>query len=65
MNPPIPGQEQNLEIVWNPDFPPVVGEKVKYVCSAGGQFNRREDNINLADYYLECLDGGIFETPIW
>ena len=65
MTPPTPPDEQNLILVWNPDFPPIVGEKVKYSCNAKGKFNRWETDIGLSDYFLECLDGGGFEAPDW
>ena len=65
-NPPIPDFEKyKLRIVWNPEFPTLVGQKVKYSCDAGGYFNRRRDSMDLADYYLECLEPDTFEEPDW
>ena len=63
--PPIPEDEYNLELIWNPDYAPLIGESVKYSCAAAGKFNRIEDDFGLADYYLECLEGGDFEIPDW
>ena len=65
-NPPIPDYEKyKLKIVWNPDFPPLVGESVKYACAAGGKFNKRMDSLEMADYYLKCIDPDTFEEPSW
>ena len=63
--PPTPEDKFNLELVWNPDYAPLIGEHVKYSCAAAGKFNRIEDNFDLADYYLECLEGGSFAAPEW
>ena len=65
-NPPIPDHDEfKIKIIWNQDFPPIVGESVKYTCDAGGKFNRRADDITTADYYLECLEPDKFEEPDW
>ena len=54
-----------MEIVWNPDYPPLVGERVKYACAAGGRFNKRLDSVEKADYYLECTEPDKFQEPDW
>ena len=65
-DPPIPDHaEFKIKIVWNKDFPPLVGESIKYTCDAGGEFNRRADGIDTADYYLECMEPEKFEEPDW
>ena len=65
-NPPVPDIKQyKLKLVWNPEFPPIVGEKVKYACDAGGYFNRRKDGLELSDFYLECLQPDTFADPDW
>ena len=65
-NPPIPDHhEYKIKIIWNKDFPPLVGESVKYTCDAGGKFNRRADGIDTADYYLECMAPEKYEEPEW
>ena len=53
------------KIVWNKDFPPLVGESIKYTCDAGGQFNRRADSLDTADYSLQCIEPETFEDPDW
>ena len=65
-NPPIPDHSKyKLKIVWNPNFPPLVGESVKYACDAGGKYNKRVDSLAVADYYLECTQPDVFEEPEW
>ena len=65
-NPPIPDHDTyKLKIIWNKDFPPMVGDSIKYTCDAGGKFNRRKDSLDEADYYLECVAPDTFEEPEW
>ena len=40
-------------------------QNITYNCTSSGGFNRREDNFDLSNYTITCLENNTFTTPEW
>ena len=62
VKPPKPDSKHNLELKWNPDYPPAHGETVLYICSAGSKHNRFQDNFYQWNMTLTCQTDNVFSN---
>ena len=65
VDPPTPDSSHKLKLVWNSTDPPAHGETVTYVCDAGDNWNRFENDFNKANLTLECLRDNMFDDVEW
>ena len=62
MKPPKPPSENALLLQWNADYPPAHDETVLYVCNAGPDYNRFQDNFYQWNMTLTCQPNNVFSS---
>ena len=64
ISPPVPPDEHNLKLQFNPTAPPAIGTWITYTCDAG-LHNKYETDFNMSTYRLQCLEDNQFDIPAW
>ena len=62
VKPPVPPSEHNLQLQWNSDYPPAHGETVLYICNAGADYNRFQDNFYAWNMSITCELNNTFSS---
>ena len=61
INPPIPPDEANLQLLYQPDTLIAFGDTVTYICKEGFFF---EEDYDMLDFKLTCKTNGNFTEPL-